>query len=410
MAALGGEFGSHRSFSLAESSSDRSSSGFADDSSHSEPERQYSLQPLRELLARKGIIVKSQFVTSDNTVAFVKILIESIGESILVYFPSKYLVPREDSLPVVDIVPYDLTDEDKALLNLGEEQETREAYNELIIDDLKDKDSLTSESYVPLSLNNNKEHQIRKALFAYHNQLENFKRSTAHIKYKFAVLTNNSLSIINRHNETESYIVKGQTSLILPVVDSKSETLISIPHEFYILIDLPSFFEKLDQVSTEVISVYRNWYFLLNRAHTKQLALAEHRFKNYQLLVQRLLSEYNKNSKFLDLIGTLTIQMEKSVEQENQLIQKLEIINRGQSETMSTDQSKSFKLNKVEQDLVKIREVKRKTGTLLREIKVRYNSFLLTFDSTMGVLCKNLRQMESAIGELGLKIGEVSRK
>ena len=310
----------------------------------------------------------------------------------------------------MDIVPYDLTDEDKALLNLGEEQETREAYNELIIDDLKDKDSLTSESYVPLSLNNNKEHQIRKALFAYHNQLENFKRSTAHIKYKFAVLTNNSLSIINRHNETESYIVKGQTSLILPVVDSKSETLISIPHEFYILIDLPSFFEKLDQVSTEVISVYRNWYFLLNRAHTKQLALAEHRFKNYQLLVQRLLSEYNKNSKFLDLIGTLTIQMEKSVEQENQLIQKLEIINRGQSETMTTDQSKSFKLNKVEQDLVKIREVKRKTGTLLREIKVRYNSFLLTFDSTMGVLCKNLRQMESAIGELGLKIGEVSRK
>lgn len=410
MAALGGEFGSHRSFSLAESSSDRPSSGFADESSHSEAERQYSLQPLRELLARKGIIVKSQFVTSDNTVAFVKILIESIGESILVYFPSKYLVPREDSLPVVDIVPYDLTDEDKALLNLGEEQETREAYNELIIDDLKDKDSLTSESYVPLSLNNNKEHQIRKALFTYHNQLENFKRSTAHIKYKFAVLTNNSLSIINRHNETESYIVKGQTSLILPVVDSKSETLISIPHEFYILIDLPSFFEKLDQVSTEVISVYRNWYFLLNRAHTKQLALAEHRFKNYQLLVQRLLSEYNKNSKFLDLIGTLTIQMEKSVEQENQLIQKLEIINRGQSETMTTDQSKSFKLNKVEQDLVKIREVKRKTGTLLREIKVRYNSFLLTFDSTMGVLCKNLRQMESAIGELGLKIGEVSRK
>ena len=106
----------------------------------------------------------------------------------------------------MDIVPYDLTDEDKALLNLGEEQETREAYNELIIDDLKDKDSLTSESYVPLSLNNNKEHQIRKALFAYHNQLENFKRSTAHIKYKFAVLTNNSLSIINRHNETKAIL------------------------------------------------------------------------------------------------------------------------------------------------------------------------------------------------------------
>lgn len=406
MAALGDEFGSNRSFSLAESSS----SGSSGESSRSEPDKQYSLQPLRDLLAKKGIFVKTQFVTSDGTVAFVKVLIESIGESILVYFPSKYLIPKEDSLPVVDIVPYDLTEDDKALLNLGEEQETRDAYNELIIDDLKDRDSLTSESYVPLSLNNNKEHQIRKALFTYHNQLENFKRSTAHIKYKFAILTNNVLSIISRHNETESYIVKGQTSLVSSIVDSKNETLVSIPHEFYILIDLPSFFEKLDQVSTEVISVYRNWYFLLNRAHTKQLALAEHRFKNYQTLVQRLLTEYNKNAKLLDLIGTLTGQMEKSVEQENKLVQKSEIVSHGAADTLSNDQSKSFKLNKVEQDLVKIREVKRKTGTLLREIKVKYNAFLLTFDSTMGILCKNLRQMESAIGELGLKVGEPVRK
>jgi len=410
MAAPSDEFGAHRSYSLAESSSDRSDSRFASESSHSEPEKQYSLQPLREMLAKKGILVRTQFVTSDGTVAFVKVLIESIGESILVYFPSKYLVPREDSLPAVDVVPYDLTDEDKTLLNSGEEQEMRDAYNELIIDDLKDKDSLASESYVPLSLNNNKEHQIRKALFTYHNQLENFKKSTAHIKYKFAILTNNVLSIISRHNETESYIVKGQTSLVSPIVDSKNETMISIPHEFYILIDLPSFFEKLDQVSTEVISVYRNWYFLLNRAHTKQLALAEHRFKNYQILVQRLLSEYNKNAKLLDLIGTLTGQMEKSVDQENKLIQKLEIVNHGQTETLATDQSKSFKLNKVEQDLVKIREVKRKTGKLLGEIKVRYNAFLLTFDSTMGILCKNLRQMESAIGELGLKVTDPVRK
>lgn len=409
MAAPGDEFGSNRSFPPA-GSSERSNSAFYGESAHSDSEKQYSLQPLRDLLAKKGIFVKTQFVTSDGTVAFVKVLIESIGESILVYFPSKYLVPKEESLPAVDIVPYDLTDDDKSLLNSGEEQETRDAYNELIIDDLKDRDSLASESYIPLSLNNNKEHQIRKALFTYHRQLENFKKSTANIKYKFAILTNNVLSIISRHNETESYIVKGQTSLVSSIVDSKNETMIPIPHEFYILIDLPSFFEKLDQVSTEVISVYRNWYFLLNRAHEKQLALAENRFKNYQFLIQRLLTEYNKNAKLLDLIGTLTSQMEKSVEQENKLIQKLEIVNHGSTDSLSTDQSKSFKLSKVEQDLVKIREVKRKTGTLLREIKIRYNAFLLTFDSTVGTLCKNLRQMESAIGELGLKITEPVRK
>ena len=365
----------------------------------------YSLASLRSYMARKRLFIQAQFVTSDSTVAFVKVHIESIGENILVYFPSKYVVPREDgSIPAFDIAPYDLTDEDKAALTSVEEQENKDAYSEMTIDDVKDPDSFASDSYRPISLENNKEHQVRKALMRYHGQLDKFRRATTHIKYKFAILTNQVLSVISRHNETESYLIKTQATLVPPVVDSKTETVVPIAHQLYIVIDLPSFFEKLEQVATDIITVYRNFYSMLSRAHTKQTAMAEQRFKNYQLLITRLIGEYNKNAKFLDLIASLTSSLEKSVEQETQLLQRLDVVQRGQDGTMSKDESRSFRLDKVESDLVKVREVKAKTTTLLQEIKARYNAFLLLYDHAISTICRNLRGVEVAIADLGLRL------
>jgi hypothetical protein len=388
-----------------------SSASFAPREEHRPEPREetsnYSLAALRQFMSRKRLFIKAQFVTSDDTVAFVKVHVESIGENILVYFPSKYVVPREEgSIPAFDIVPYDLTDEDMAALNSAEEQENKDAYAELVIDDLKDRDSFASDSYRPISLENNKEHQVRKALAGYHNQLDKFRRATTHIKYKFAIMTNSVLSVISRHNETESYLIKTQATLVPPVVDSKTETVVPIAHQLYIVVDLPSFFEKMDQVAGDIITVYRNWYAMLSRAHTKQTAMAEQRFKNYQLLIGRLIGEYNKNAKFLDLIASLTTSLEKSVEQETQLLQKLDLVQRGQDGSMSKDESRSFKLDKIETDLAKVREVKTKTTTLLQEIKARYNAFLLTFDAAISVVCKNLREIERVMGDLGLRISD----
>jgi hypothetical protein len=97
------------------------------------------------------------------------------------------------------------------------------------------------------------------------------------------------------------------------------------------------------------------------------------------------------------------------VDQYTQLLQRLDFFQRGQDGTMSKDESRSFKLDKVESDLVKVREVKAKTTTLLQEIKARYNAFLLTFDSTISVVCKNLREIERVMGDLGLRISDKRR-
>lgn len=368
----------------------------------------YSLNSLRQFMAKKRLFTKMQFII-DDTVAFIKIHLESIGENILVYFPSAYVVPKEsESVPIVEIVPYELSEEDKILIASSEENEDKESYSELNIDDLKDKDSFSSESYKPISIDNNKEQQVRKQISSYQNQLDKFRRATAHIKYKFAIMTNNVLSVISRRNEVESYIMRSNGPMIKPIVDGKNDTIIQIPHELFIVIDLPSFFEKIDQVTTDVLTVYKNFYSMLNRAHTKQTALAEHRFKNYNLLIGRLMMDYGKNAKYLEMITSLTASLEKTVEQEQALLQKLKIVNENQANGTAADTAKSFKLNKGEQDLVKIRDLKAKTTNLLQDIKARYNSFIISFDHTISIVCKNLRGMESEISALGISIN--SRK
>lgn len=373
----------------------------------------YTLRSLREFLARKKFFIKSQFVGEDGVV-FIKVHCESIGEDILIYFPSKFNVPGETGLASIDIVPYDLTDKDLLSLQQTEEKETQENYTELQIDDLKDSGSFADENYKPLSIDSNREYLLRKAMVRYSNQLNKFRNCTVHIKYKFAILTNDTLCVINRYNETECYLIKNTgTPLIQNIIDSKTDSVVPIGHELYVLIDLPSFYEKINTIPDDLIKVHKNFYATLSRAHTKQTALTEHRFKNYQLIVSKMTSEYTRNGKYLEMMASLTKSLEKSVEQEEMLLQKQKIVSQGNEEankTMSKDTERSFKLSKNEQELSRVREVKAKTSKLLHEIKTRYHSFLITFDSAITETCANLKQVEESMNRLGVKIPEKNGK
>jgi hypothetical protein len=276
------------------------------------------------------------------------------------------------------------------------------------MDDIKDRDSFSeSNIYKPISIDSNREYLIRKSMVRYTNQLDKFRNCTAHIKYKFAILTNDVLCVINRYNETECYLIKNGGSLVSNIIDSKTDTVIPIGHELYVTIDLPSFYEKINQVPTELIRLHKIFYSTLNRAHTKQTATAEHRFKNYQSIVTKMMSEYSKNSKYLEMMESLTQSLEKSIEQEEQIIQKIAIVGvQDPKSTMTKDTERSFKISKNETDLQKIREVKIKTGKLLHEIKTRYQNFLITFDSTITDTCASLKNIEQGISRLGINLSD----
>jgi hypothetical protein len=364
----------------------------------------YTLRNLKEFLASKKYYIKSQFII-DDVIIFIKIHAELIGEDIFVYFPSKYNIPVDRDIIYYEIVPYELTDKDLlSINNIDKNDEIKENYSEVQIDDIKDLDSFTDKNYKAIDIDSNYENIIRKKMVKYTNQLNKFKNCTAKIKYKFVILTDDTLSIINRYNETENYLIKNGKGIVKNIIDSKTDTICNINHELYILIDLISFYEKINQIPEDIIKLYRNFYSILSKGHLKQTALAENRFKNYQYMISKMVNLYNQKSKYLELISSLAFSLEKSIHSENQLIQKLGISENKDTTTssMTADAKRSFKLSKNEQELQKTREVKTKTSNLLREVKVIYHSFILTFDSSITEITSNLKNIEIDIKVLGI--------
>jgi len=377
----------------------------SDNSYDSDERRQeYTLKKLKEFMALKNFYVTRQFVL-ENNIVFLKVYVETIGDYILVYFPSKYSVPKESSnIPVTDITSYELSSSDILAYYTGENDD--ESYSEVDFSEGKDLNGFANESYKSIDMDGMKDSILRKKAIKYTNQMNKFKNCTAKIKYKFGILTNEIMCVINRHNETECYQVLNGQGLVSNIVDSKTDELHSIQHELYVLIDLPSFYEKINTVPEEIIKLYKHFYAILAKSHTKQTSLAEHRFKNYQNLVGKMVQMYNKNNKFLDMLDGLTSSLNKSIAQEEQIKQKINVIEsqKDQPSQIAKDTENSFKLSKNEQELQKVKGLKHKTMKLLHEIKSQYQNFLLSYDSAISEIAKDLGTIEVNMYSLGISL------
>lgn len=361
--------------------------------------KEYSIRKLKEYFELKKFYITHQFIIED-TIAFIKVYSEHIGESIFVYFPSKYKVPKDESnsLITIEIEPLDIEYKDLHI----EDDKDDSVYNEIQIDGIRDMKE--NDMYKPLDLSNINETKLKKTIYRYNKQLDNFKNCVSNIPYKMVIITEYLMCNINRHNELENYIIKNGKGLIRNVIDAKTDTVITIGHELLILIDLPNFYNKLADIHSDIIKLYRNFYHMLTATHTKQTAIAENKFKNYQLLITKMVKTYNEKNKFLDILSGLNNTLEKNINQEEQILQKIDIIKtKDVDESMASDRDRSLRLSKQEQDLIKIREVKKKTIGLLHEVKVQYHSWLLKYDHTISNTVRDLKNIEDNIKLLELK-------
>ncbi len=360
-------------------------------------------------MAMKKYFISHQFIVDDNVV-FIKVHIESIGENILIYFPSKYNVPREyEVTSSTEITPYELTDKDLLISQKSQAADVTD-YGELNIDSIKDINAFNDDNYHQINIDSNRDSVIRKKLVCYSNQLTRMKNCTAKIKYKFAILTDEILSIINRYNEVETYLIKNGKGLVPNIVDSKTDTIIPIEHQLYVLIDLPSFYEKINQIPDDIIKLYRNFYGTLSNTHTKQTSMAEHQFKNYQQIISRMVGEYNKKNQMLDLMTSLTESLEKSKAQETALLEKIAIVESKRDSSMTKDTDRSFKLSKGQQELQKIGDLRKKIRETLHEVKAKYHNYRLTYDNVITETTRDLKNTEANMALLGITLETGKKK
>jgi len=200
-------------------------------------------------------------------------------------------------------------------------------------------------------------------------------------------------------------LINNGKGLVPNIIDNKKDVIIPIDHDLLVCIDLPSFYDKIDVVQDDMLKIYRNLYGILNRAHVKQTAMLEFKMKNYQQIVNMLRGMYKEKYKLLEILGKLTQTLEQAVNQENKLAQKIKVIREttGHS-TLSLDKERSFKLSKTENDLLKVREVKKKTCILIQEVKRKFNNFIINYDFVVSDTVRNLKNIEMDMNIFGIDI------
>lgn len=349
-------------------------------SSSSGSEDKYSLKRLKDFFSSRKIAIIHQFI-ADGSIVFVKARIESIQDSILIYFPSKYDISPDYNMSYTELVAYDLTEKDLIYLQEHAEKEMKENYGELNLD----ADDENEDHFREININENKDVNIRKSLMIYSNQLNKFKNCVNKLKYKLSILSNTVFCTINRHNELETYLVKDGKGLVSNIIDGVTDEIHYIDQEMYIAIDLPSFYEKLPSVKEDIIKFYKHFYHILNKAHTKQTAQAEIKLRNHQVLINKMIGMYKSKSNFLDMIEKLHNTYESAKSQEEQIIQRIKIIEdqKAKNPELINDQDRIMKLTKNEKDLQSIKENIKKVLNTLSEIKKQYHNFLISYDSTI---------------------------
>lgn len=355
------------------------------------PKTVYNIHKLKNFLAKKSIYITKIFITED-TITFLSVMIESVGEEILVYIPSKYSIdpPEENILPVYELDPFEI-EETSSLLA----QET-DVYNEIHSTDLYDDDNneLLVDDYKPIEINKKSNNQ----LYRYYNQLQKFKNCVSHIRYKIGIITDRSITIINRHNEIDTY----------KVLQKRIGGYASKPN-MILIIDLENFYKKLDRVGDDIINVHKTFYGVLHKAHNKQSLILEARMKNYHVTALQLTALYTQKSKFLDMMDTLTNSLEQAKKKEyaitvvwNEIESKRE-----QSKTLNSEVDRSFKLSKTEKELQSVKDLKNKIIKTLRDIKHQYNQFLLDYDYSVGESVKRLNEITRLLQDVGVDVNRV---
>jgi len=355
----------------------------------------YTINNLIVYLEENNMYVTHQFVT-ENTISFIKIMIEKTGESILIYFPSKYNIYPDKTYPISELIPYELSEDD--YLNLYKTDELDIKTNQ--------EDTNEADNYDSFDLNEGKkENKIRKNIIRYNNQLEKFKNCFGKLKYKITIYNNEVFCSINRHNEIDCYILKNEVPLVKNYVDKKKEIIYPIEQEFYFMIDLNNFYDKINDLPDDISEIYKNFYRILTSAHTKYTLSTEQKLKNYNQLISKIVNTYNTKHQFLQLINNLSDSLNKANDQEDIIVKKLEQIQ--SKESINALQSKTqngIKLSKTEKDLNNIKIIKRNIIKNLQELKTKFNSFIITFDHVISTVSKRLKLVDSEFNLIGIKM------
>jgi len=353
-----------------------------------------SLNNLSEYLNTKKFEI-SETYSIGLVCIFLRVTSEDTGDDFLLSVGKEHNIKNPDG---VELVPF--TDTERVVVKMDSKNSYGEINSEGIEEDLyldpTEVDRMMDQ-YQAIDLDSEKADVLRENISMYKSQLERLKFCTNNIKYKLSVVSKSSVCYINRANTVECFAIR------------RSNPKIEEDKNLCIVIDLETFIDSPDYITSDIKRVTKNLHNILGTAHGKQSSTISLRLKQIQTATIPLLEKYNKKEKYLKSIEKLTVVVVKIRKQERELLRMKKLKSQNTSTSITDTENKAFSLKKLDEEYTKLMKFKKESVDLLSEIKLEYNNFILNFDFALFDTLRLLNDINrnlSRIGVMKCKKGE----
>lgn len=309
----------------------------------------HSYNKLELLLKTKDVNIKSTFNIDDYCVIIEAIYMPT-NETFYIYIPSKYSIKPPDyikqfNLNYVDNIESDALD----LLNSCSENVDNyyleKLYSRVDIDDGADVDEIKMVENYNNSITLKSLNVIDKfAVISIYKQIHRLFLCVKDINYKVYLRYKNYIAIVKYDNTIQLYAL------------DLNNDFVSTDKCFHIVVDLKSFYERIDLVHNDIKHVKKNIYLILER----------NIIKNTDILIKLLPQLAEKTTLLIQKLQTQI----KYVDELDEMLQKLN--NKRKlifEETKNTFDRKIIKIDELKKELINdITNNRSKQDTLILEL------------------------------------------
>ena len=352
---------------------------------------EFSVENLSSYLDKKNFYI-IRIYSIGGSCSFIRVICGDTGDDLVISIPFKYPMKSSDAVELVQFTDTEIDD------RFVGSRDIKESYNQITINGLED-DKLyldpaeadrLIEQYQAIDIDGESSDILKENIVSYKQQLDRLKYCTNNIKYKLCIVTSSSFCTINRNNNTECYAVK------------KGKPVTNEDKELCIIIDLENFYDKVDNIHTDINRVYKNLYDIMGRAHKKQTAIISSRLRQYQALSDNLSKRYKLKEKYEESIKSINNTLAKIKRQEKDLKKQISNTTNNTDNSLIASTTRSFTAKKLEEDYNKLLQFKDESVNLLSDIKTEYNNFVLDFDYALFSSIRLFNHMTTNFVKIGV--------
>ena len=308
-----------------------------------------STTKLLNIMENHGYIA-TKFYCADVEIAYIEFFCVANNQLFALYIPSKYSMPPPPDSEIIEIEAFDKSENDII-------DEVSQDIEEITLQEEPLEDILYRKYNKPIRLTDINYHkEIAR-------QVRRFGMGVKSLDYKLFILFNNFMATIKRDNSTSFFTIKNYTNDNL--------------YKLMITLSLDKFYDHLANIHSEVETVRRGIYGIINNnhnntvTHLKDLIATKINIDNYSTLAQK------QKQEFLSSLSQFQSALEQTRLKEKSSLSALEKINNMQG---VSDAFKDKERAMIHAEMTKLRSVKEKILENIISVKLDYENASLRND------------------------------